>query len=255
MKHAKAFALMAAALVMLVGAPSNAQQLAYVSTEVNLRAGPSGDFPVVAILGGGVAITVEGCLGDYRWCDVSVGPHRGWLYAANIVYPYQGNHVPLLSYGAAIGIDVIGFSVGSYWDDYYRARSWYPQRQRWIDRPHPAHFGHPGHPGHLGYSGHPGHPAFSGQFREQFPGQSVFRPGFAQPPHAFIPAPRLPHQPHRSRPGFDHRPPEAYAPHPGLNHGHPPGAQGHAATPKPHQGMRRTESQRPGHGAGAGRQP
>lgn len=229
MKHAQAFALIATALVSLAGAPSQAQQLAYVSTEVNLRAGPSSDFPVVAVLGGGVAITVEGCLGDYRWCDVTVGAHRGWLYAANIVYPYQGNHVPLLTYGAAIGIGVIGFSVGSYWDDYYRARAWYPQRQRWIDRPYPIYFGHPGHHAH------------PGQFREQFPGQHVFRPGFGQPPHAIIPGPRPIHRP---SPGFDHRPPRAHGPH----HGQPHVIQGQAAAPRPHHGMRRTEGQRPGQG-------
>ena len=238
MKHIKTLAALASALVALVTlfavpARVQAQQLAYVSKESNLRAGPSGDFPVVAILGSGVAITVEGCLGDYRWCDVSVGSHRGWLYAANIGYPYQGAHVPLLTYGAAIGIGVIGFSVGSYWDDYYRARPWYPQRQRWIDRPDSVYFAHPGHFGHFG---HPGHPIYP-----DFPGQSVFRPGFQQPPPAVIPVPR---PPHGHSPGFDHHPPQARNPH----HGHPPGVQGPVMSPRPHHGMRRTEGQRPGHG-------
>jgi uncharacterized protein YraI len=219
MKLAKTLALVTTVLVTLATAPSHAQQLAYVSTDANLRAGPSGDFPVVAVLGGGVAITVEGCVEDYRWCDVFVGPHRGWLHAANIVYPYQGANVPLLTYGAAIGIGVIGFSVGSYWDNYYRARPWYPQRQRWIDRPFPLY--------------------------SAFPGQSVFRPGFQQPSYVVIPVPRPPHRP---RSGFDHhRPPHAHGPH-----GHPPGVQGQVAVPRPHHGMRRGEAYRQGQGQGNG---
>ena len=242
MKHTKTLARVSAVfatLAMLVAAPAHAQQigqqLGFVAKDANLRAGPSGDFPVVAVLGSGVAITVEGCLGDFRWCDVSVGTHRGWLNAANIVYPYQGAYVPMLNYGAAIGIGVIGFSVGSYWDDYYRFRPWYPQRQHWIDRPYPGYFGHPGHP-----------------IYPAFPGQSVFRPGFhaPHPPLAVIPVPR---PPHRHGPKIDHRPPQVHNPYPG----HPPGVQAQPMSPRPHHGMRRTEGQRPGHGQnhGGGRHP
>lgn len=119
-------------------ATSTAQQLAYTSKNVNLRAGPAWEYPVVAIIPAGVAISVEGCLSDYRWCDVLAGPYRGWVYAGNIVYPYQGATVPLLTYGAVIGIGIIAFNLGSYWDDHYRGRPWYPQRQHWIDRPRPA---------------------------------------------------------------------------------------------------------------------
>lgn len=112
-----------------------AQQQGYTSKYTNLRAGPSQDYPIVAAVPAGVALIVAGCLSGYRWCDVVVGPHRGWMYAGNIVYAYQGSQVPLLTYGSALGIGIIAFSVGSYWDDYYTAYPWYPQRQRWISRP------------------------------------------------------------------------------------------------------------------------
>ncbi len=141
MKPAKTlarFALLAAALAGLP-APSQAQQMAYVSKDVHMRAGPSRGYPVVAILHTGVSISVQGCLGDYTWCDVMIGPDRGWVYAGNIVYPYQGANGPVITYGPAIGIAIITFSIGPYWDEYYRARPWYPQRQYWIHRPHPVH--------------------------------------------------------------------------------------------------------------------
>ncbi len=114
---------------------ASAQQLAYTSKEVSLRAGPSRDYPVVAHLGAGTSMTIFGCLPDYRWCDVVVGGSRGWVYSGNIVYPYLGRNVPVLSYGPTIGLGVVTFSIGNYWDNYYTDYPWYQQRQNWDNRP------------------------------------------------------------------------------------------------------------------------
>ena len=127
-----ALLLSAAALPTL----AHAQQEAFTGTYVNLRAGPARDFPVVASIGPNVEITVVGCVGDYRWCDVIAGPIRGWAYAGSIVYPYQGSRVALLGYGAAIGIGILVLDLGGYWDEHYRGRPWYGQRERWVERPH-----------------------------------------------------------------------------------------------------------------------
>ena len=125
--------------VLLAGAPAiSYAQFAYTAKNVHLRAGPAVDYPMVAILPAGVSISVEGCLSDYRWCDVVAGPDRGWVYAGNIVYPYQGANVPVLTYGAVIGLGILAFSVANYWDNHYRGRPWYSQRQVWIDRPRPG---------------------------------------------------------------------------------------------------------------------
>ena len=40
--------------------------------------------------------------------------------------------MPVVDYGPRIGIDVVGFSVGSYWQSHYRDRPWYDDRSRWI---------------------------------------------------------------------------------------------------------------------------
>ena len=132
--HGAMLALLTAAAV----GTASAQGIAYTAKDVHLRAGPARDYPVVAILAAGVEILVEGCIGDYTWCDVVAGPNRGWVYAGNIVYPYQGANVPVLTYGGIIGLGIMTFSVGSYWDNYYRGRPWYAQRHVWIDHPPPA---------------------------------------------------------------------------------------------------------------------
>ena len=113
-----------------------AQQQAYTNKSVNLRAGPSTDYPIVIRLPTGAGVIVMGCIDNYHWCDVSVGDNRGWLYAGNIIYAYQGNHVPVLTYGTVIGIGITPFVFGSYWDNYYTNYPWYPQRQYWSNRPY-----------------------------------------------------------------------------------------------------------------------
>lgn len=138
---ATAFGVLAAAAAVL---PVTAlAQQGYTSKFVNLRAGPSRDYPMVVSVPAGVSLTVVGCLPDYRWCDVVIGANRGWIYGGNINYDYQGRDVPVLTYGSAIGIGITAFVLGSYWDNYYRSYSWYPQRQRFINHS-PQYYGNPG---------------------------------------------------------------------------------------------------------------
>lgn len=132
--HLKTLYLFSALIVALPMAAS-AQQLAYASQAINMRAGPSRDYPVVATLGAGTAMTIYGCLQGYKWCDVIVGSSRGWVYSGNIVYPYLGRNVPVMSYGPTIGLGIVTFSIGNYWDNYYTDYPWYPQRQTWTTRP------------------------------------------------------------------------------------------------------------------------
>ena len=84
---------------------------AYTAADTDLMAGPAVDYPVVIRLGAGLSISVEACMPDYQWCDVVSGPYRGWMYAGNIVYPYQGTNVPVLTYGAVVGFGIVAFSV------------------------------------------------------------------------------------------------------------------------------------------------
>jgi uncharacterized protein YraI len=123
MKHLGALSVLALATTLL---PSVAQaQAAYTAREVHLRAGPAREYLSIAVLPAGFEISVQGCLGDYSWCDVIAGADRGWVYAANISYPYQNEYVPVINYGAIIGIAVIGFIISDYWPQYYRDRPWY----------------------------------------------------------------------------------------------------------------------------------
>jgi uncharacterized protein YraI len=184
----------AAALWLFPGAAS-AQQTAYTAKPVNLRAGPAADYPVVSQLPGGIPVTVMGCISGYSWCDVAVPNLRGWIYAGNLTYPYQGGNVPLITYGPTIGLPLVTFSLGAYWGSYYRGRPWYADRDRWAHRPPPRPgWGHyPGHgrppppphgrpPFHGGPPGHGRPPSHGGPPGHGRPPSHGGPPGHGRPP-------------------------------------------------------------------------
>jgi len=137
MKHLGPLLLLA--ITCAVPCTAQAQgQLAYTAKMVNVRAGPARDYPIVAVLPTGFPVGVQGCLPDYSWCDVIAEASRGWVYGGNINYAYQNSYVPVLNYGAIIGIGVLAFVLDDYWGRYYRNRPFYGERHRWINRPPPG---------------------------------------------------------------------------------------------------------------------
>lgn len=120
------FAVLLSALPMAANA-----QRAYALAGADIFAGPGSDYPVVARVAPGVGLRINGCLGDYSWCDVSFGPNRGWAYAGDLGYAYQNSRVPVIEYGPRLALPVITFSLGNYWDHYYRGRPFYHERGTW----------------------------------------------------------------------------------------------------------------------------
>jgi len=205
MKKLTAGAVLAAAMAVPVWAQA---QAAYLAATVNLRAGPGQVYPVVVVLGGGQTINVQGCLSDYSWCDVIAGPYRGWVYAGYINYPYQGAYVPVPDYGPVIGIGIISFTLGAYWNDHYRDRPWYHERDRWEHRSFDDHSGYyrrpPGdyrtdHSDHSDRIAPPGYRPAPPGYR---PPHGDNRPDHTRPPQPALgmqPPPQYPQ--HREPPG------------------------------------------------------
>jgi uncharacterized protein YraI len=236
-----------------------AQTQAYTNSPVNLYSGPADDYPAVSQLPGGVPVTVMGCVSGYTWCDVALPDLRGWVYAGNLSYPYQGSNVPILNYGTVIGLPIVTFSIGAYWGSYYRGRPWYNDQARWAHHqppppgrggPPPGHGGPP--PGHGGPPpGHGGPPPGHGG---PPPGHGGPPPGHGGPPPEHGGPP----------PGGGHPPPEHVGQPPGRG-GPPPGRvaapqergappqQAHGGAPQQHGGPPQGHGGAPQeHGGGGG---
>jgi uncharacterized protein YraI len=138
----------------------------YVTGNANLRAGPDSSYPSVAMLASGTEVAIEGCVDGWSWCDVASGDERGWISGNFLQEEYQGQRVLVPSYGVQIGIPIVSFTFGSYWDDHYRNRSWYSSREHWshftpqyraVDVHNNAHSNI--HDSPRGNEGHPAHEA------------------------------------------------------------------------------------------------
>jgi uncharacterized protein YraI len=123
----------AAVVLAAAGLPgiASAASTAIATTNVNLRAGPSTAYPAVNVVAAGDDVRVFGCLSNRSWCDVAYGRQRGWMSSNYLAYVEAGRRYTGPRVVTRIGAPTISFSVGNYWDNHYRGRSFYRDRARW----------------------------------------------------------------------------------------------------------------------------
>jgi uncharacterized protein YraI len=241
---------------------------AMTTESADLYAGPDDSYPVVAELDSNSPLQVMGCLDDWSWCDVVAADTRGWMYAPDITYGYEGGYVPLYTYAPSLGIAVVPFTLDVYWGRYYHSRPFYGQRTEWEHRE--IHHRRPSGPQpHAGPIPRPEHR--DGPRVATAPDRRDVHPGSAEPRHddrGAAAADRRAEAEHRAQaerhdnvPGRNMRPEPprpAEAPRPAEPprpeaHAMPPHPAEHALPPRepPHE----QHSQGPGRAAPEAREP
>lgn len=137
---------------------------AYVTANVNLRAGPDTSYPAVATMRAGDTVTIYGCLSGWSWCDIVWRGNRGWAAGRYLQVLYHNHRRPIIGYGGYLGLPFITFSIGTYWGQYYHGRPWYNQlpnfqKPGWNKPPHhgkPPFYVKPPYNGKPPFNGKPG---------------------------------------------------------------------------------------------------
>ncbi|MCG6114514.1 MAG: SH3 domain-containing protein [Mesorhizobium sp.] len=111
-----------------------AQQVAYATNNVNVRAGPGTDYPVVDVARAGAPVYVHGCLSQRAWCDVDFDGLRGWMSSNYLAFDQRGRRYSGADAMDRLGTPIISFQFGNYWDRHYRGRDFYRDRSRWEGR-------------------------------------------------------------------------------------------------------------------------
>ena len=126
--------IIVAGAALALSMPVQAQEPnAYPITNVNLRAGPGTEYPIIFTVATEAPITILGCLADYTWCDTVFEDHRGWMSAVYLAGYYEGQYYYLKDWAPDLDYQVVTFNVGTYWDTYYRDQPFYAQRTRWVE--------------------------------------------------------------------------------------------------------------------------
>ncbi|HET7558130.1 MAG TPA: SH3 domain-containing protein [Rhodanobacteraceae bacterium] len=111
----------------------------YLTDDTPLYAGPAPEYPRIEGLPYGTYVSVQGCTDGWEWCDVvSDQGDWGWVPGDYIDYVYEGQPVVVTEYGPRIGIPIVSFSIATYWDEHYRDRPFYRERDSWSHRDIPS---------------------------------------------------------------------------------------------------------------------
>jgi len=130
LRHVAGALLALAAGALATSASAQEEPNGYPIADVNLRAGPGTEYPVLVTVPTDAPITILGCLEDYTWCDTIFEDQRGWMRSIYLAGYYDGEYYLLSDYAPDLGYQTVTFDVAAYWDAYYRDEPFYNAQHR-----------------------------------------------------------------------------------------------------------------------------
>lgn len=110
---------LAGALLAMTGAALADTPVSAVA-DLNVRAGPGPQYPVIGVLAAGQSATLSGCIENSKWCTIAEAGGRGWIYSDYVTADFGGDIVVLTRRPADAGIAVVAPPTDDlYADDNY----------------------------------------------------------------------------------------------------------------------------------------
>jgi uncharacterized protein YraI len=108
----------AGALVAMSGAALADTAVSAVA-DLNVRAGPGPQYPVIGTLAAGQSATLEGCIENSKWCTIAEANGQGWIYSDYVTADFGGNEVVLTRRPADASIAIVEAPADMDYDDTY----------------------------------------------------------------------------------------------------------------------------------------
>jgi uncharacterized protein YraI len=100
------FPATAGLLVALSGAALADTPVAAV-TDLNVRAGPGPQYPVVGVLAAGQSATLTGCIANSKWCTIAEASGPAWVYSDYVTADFGGRQVVLTERPTDSGVTIV----------------------------------------------------------------------------------------------------------------------------------------------------
>ncbi|MCV3211774.1 DUF1236 domain-containing protein [Mesorhizobium sp. YC-39] len=75
--------------------------------DLNVRAGPGPQYPVIGVLAAGQSATLDGCIENSKWCTIAEAGGQGWIYSDYVTADFGGDRVVLTRRPADAAITVV----------------------------------------------------------------------------------------------------------------------------------------------------
>jgi uncharacterized protein YraI len=108
--RAKSLLAGASALAAVIAAPSMAMALDAVAvTDLNMRAGPGSQYPIVTTIQSNGSVEILGCLEQAKWCQVNWQGNQGWAYSEYLAVTETGEQIFVPQARSVLDIPVVAF--------------------------------------------------------------------------------------------------------------------------------------------------
>lgn len=108
------FTVVAAFILVFAALSVHAEEesvVGYSNASTYLHTGPGQVFPVLTHVPAGTNMSITGCSGNFRWCEVSWNTNHGWIEARFLDRLADQHHMNVAEFGRLIPVPTVEYRV------------------------------------------------------------------------------------------------------------------------------------------------